>query len=217
MENRMDMFVLDRNNLLFTIGRLLERLGHLFQKEITVQHKLLLHSYSYQQTTDYTCGPASLVTLLHYYGFYGDELMIATEMGTRDRSHKNPGTSPQQMVDWLETHGFSVVWGEEATGDREGLRIIRESLINRNPILVEWIDWGGHWALVVGYLSGGKSDGSEDTIILADPAAHYNGNKSGLTYANAERFYSMWFDAFCFEKIMRRTYIIATPRQGQTQ
>src|ERR1700733_10256257 len=97
---------------------------------------------AFQQTTDYTCGPACLLTLMRYYGRTGDELQIAKEA----HCSKDTGTSPQDMAAWLKTHGFKVTWGENGSLD-----MLRANLARGVPTLVEWIDWGGHWVIVVGY------------------------------------------------------------------
>ena len=74
---------------------------------------------TYRQTTNYTCGPAAVMTLLNYYHKIGGkdlnkhtEMRIAGEMGASDK-----GTTPDQVVDWLEGHGFQVDSGMRVTTD----------------------------------------------------------------------------------------------------
>ena len=74
----------------------------------------MLGVQDYQQTTDITCGPAAVMSLLHYYGTLKDsdmnsktELRIAKEMGTNE----DDGTTLKQMAKWLENHGFEVEFG----------------------------------------------------------------------------------------------------------
>ena len=68
----------------------------------------------YQQTTDYTCGPSALVSLVKFYGMPGieenvaTEIRIAKELGTRDLNSSRPGTKPQEMVAWLQKNGFDA-------------------------------------------------------------------------------------------------------------
>ncbi len=64
----------------------------------------MLKINSYQQTIEYTCGPAAVVSLLRYYNRTGDEMTIASEMGTSTTT----GTTPQQMTSWLNLNGFLV-------------------------------------------------------------------------------------------------------------
>jgi hypothetical protein len=165
--------------------------------------RTLLPLRAVQQTTAYTCGPAVLVTLLRNYGRDGDELQIARETGCTP----SKGTSPDQMAKWLREHGFEVEWGENGS-----LAALREQLENGRPTIVEWVDWGGHWVLVVGYDTRGTESPRDDLILLADPADHYDGERDGLTSFNALRFEHMWFDAFLFERPMHKVYITAVPK-----
>jgi len=159
----------------------------------------------FQQTTEYTCGPAVLVTLTRYYGMSVDEMGIAKEVATRPGS----GTHPLAMVKWLRGHGFDVEWGEETAGDGSGMRMIRKNLEAGIPTIVEWIDWGGHYALAVGHDDRGTPSVDDDVIILADPYDRYDEVADGVTHYNAERFYYMWFDARCFDRPMSRVWIKA--------
>ncbi|HVW36045.1 MAG TPA: C39 family peptidase, partial [Pirellulales bacterium] len=151
---------------------------------------VLLPIRAYQQTTSYTCGPASILTLLRHYKRDGDEMRIAREA----KCTAEKGTSPQNMAAWLEAHGFDVNLGEGGT-----LRLLRDNLARGVPTLVEWIDWGGHWVVVVGYDARDPDIPGDDLILFADPADTHDGVKDGLTEFNAARFQAMWFDAFLFE------------------
>ncbi|MCX6285365.1 MAG: C39 family peptidase [Bacteroidetes bacterium] len=157
---------------------------------------------SYQQTTEYTCGPAAVLSLLQYYGRNGDEMTIAKEMGTSTTT----GTSLQQMTDWLQANGFKVTGGEGGS-----LELIRSNLEKKIPTLVEWSDWGGHWVLAVGFDTRNTEDLMDDVIIFADPYDRHDDNKDGIDWFNAQRFYYMWYDALLYGKIMKRIYITATP------
>jgi len=171
----------------------------------TNQGLTILPVRSFQQTTDYTCGPASIVTLLRYYDRVGDELEIADEaMCTPEK-----GTNPDDMVTWLRDHGFDVTWGEHGS-----LNLLRDHLERGVPTLVEWIDYGGHWVLVVGYDTRGTDTPADDVIYFADPADDHDGERDGLTSFNAVRFDAMWFDAFLFDRPMFRVYITARPLDG---
>jgi hypothetical protein len=165
---------------------------------------VMLPLRAYQQTTSYTCGPATLLTLLHYYHRDGDEMKIAEEA----KCSKEKGTTPQNMVAWLESHGFDVKWGEHGS-----LEMLRENLAKGIPTIVEWIDWGGHWVTVVGYDTRGTENPRDDVIYFADPADGIDGMRDGLTSFNARKFNSMWFDAFLFDRPMFKVYIIATPKK----
>ncbi len=164
----------------------------------------LLPLRAYQQTTSYTCGPATLITLLRFYHRDGDEMTIAKEA----KCTPGKGTNPQNMVAWLEGHGFDVKWGEKGT-----LEMLRENLAKGIPTIVEWIDYGGHWVTVVGYDTMGTESPRDDVIYFADPADGVDGTRDGLTSFNARRFNAMWFDAFLFDRPMFKVYITAVPKE----
>jgi hypothetical protein len=160
---------------------------------------------AFQQTTSYTCGPAVLVTLLKYHDRDGDEMIIADQA----RCTPEKGTNPENMVVWLESNGFRVTWGEQGSLD-----LLRSNLEQGVPTLVEWIDYGGHWVLVVGYDTKGTEDLRDDVVVFADPADGHDGERDGLTSFNALRFDAMWFDAFLFDRPMFKVHITAVPIEG---
>ena len=163
---------------------------------------VLLDLKGYQQTTEYTCGPAAVLTLLRYYKRNGDEMQLAREMITSSTT----GTTPENMAGWLQGNGFVVAWGENGTLD-----LIRENLARKVPTLIEWSDWGGHWVVAVGYDTRNTASLADDVIIFADPYDRHDDLEDGINWFNAERFYYMWYDARLFGKMMYRIYITATP------
>lgn len=174
----------------------------------------------YQQTTDYTCGPAAVMSLLHWYQLLSDaemnhdtEMRLAREMGTGGLGHENPGTPPQLIEAWLKNNGFEVTLGYDGT-----LEMLRENLARGIPTLVEWIDWGGHWVVVTGYYAASESPApGVDSIFFADPAVQWttDNNPDGISSFNAWRFRDMWFDAKYLDpgKLVNNVYIIAVPRR----
>jgi hypothetical protein len=163
----------------------------------------------YQQVLDYTCGPSAVMSLLHYYKKLSDEQMnattekkIADEMGSTELH----GTNEKQIVNWLNRHGFRAESYHDGSIEK-----IRKYLTSGKPVLVDWIDWGGHWAATAGYSSpmAKHNDIEEDTIFFADSAANFDHitTKDGITWFNAKRFSLMWFNS----NLTQNIYIIATP------
>ncbi|SMC97619.1 peptidase C39 family protein [Sporomusa malonica] len=193
-----------------------------YYEMIPNQYYLSLGVKGYQQTTDYTCGPAAVMSLLHWYKVLNDqsmnqatEMLIAKEMGTGDIDSKYPGTTPQQMESWLKKNGFEVRLGYNGT-----LEMLRENLKQGIPTLIEWIDWGGHWVVVTGYYAAYESpEKGVDTIFFADPAVHWTtvNNPDGISSFNAWRFRDMWFDAQYIKPghLVKNIYIVAVPRKTQ--
>lgn len=105
-----------------------------------------LNCRSYHQTTNYTCGPAAVMSLMHYYGMLSDkemnqvtELRIAREMQTEESS----GTTQSQMETWLRDHGFKVVSGQRVT-----TAMLMSNIDQGIPIIVATAK---HWTLAKGY------------------------------------------------------------------
>lgn len=161
----------------------------------------LLNVISYQQTEEYTCGPSAVMSLLNYHNVIKTsdlnkqtELRIAKEMGTSLKV----GTSPKQIEEWCLRQGFDVNSSIDGTIDQ-----LKQNIHAQIPTLVEWIDWGGHWALVIGYY--------ENLILLADPISKEScfNSINGIICVTEDRFESMWFDAQYFKpgQIVRGIHI----------
>jgi hypothetical protein len=172
---------------------------------------------AYQQTTDYTCGPATLLTLANH--FYPDdypkskniEMQIAQEAGTRDMTHDFPGTKPDEMLQWLNNHDFKATLTFEKTGDGTALLKLKGYIEGGTPVIVEWSDWGGHWVIAIGYDTRNTEELLDDIIIFADPYDHHDDAADGYSFFNAVRFYWMWYDALFFGELTSRTMIVAMP------
>ena len=164
-----------------------------------------------QQVTDYTCGPASAMTVMSYYGVpveRGDaeELRLALEMNTSP----DVGTNPVQIATWFNHHGWNATWG--TNGTRE---MLLSDLKAGIPTMVEWVIWGGHWVTVVGYDTRGTESVWDDVIIFADSSDCADDRVDGITYFNYGEFDAMWFDAHYFPEEMRnRAWVVAVPGPG---
>jgi hypothetical protein len=170
----------------------------------------MLKISGYQQTVDYSCAPAAVMSLLHYYGKlskvemnHATELKIAKEMRTSIKY----GTSEQQLLNWLNKHGFEAKLGYNGT-----LSLLEKNLNKGIFTLVDWFDWGGHWVIVAGYNKVGKTpEQNKDTLFFADSAVSLDNVKylNGLSTINPERFKYMWFNS----KLVKGIYISVRPRR----
>ena len=168
-----------------------------------------LKSYR-QQMTNYSCGAVSAMTVMSWYGnpvnnTDADEERVAREM-YYNVSEKT-GINPEQITAWFNRQGMNATWG--TGGTRE---MLRENLKNNIPTMVEWIDWGGHWVVVVGYDTRGTETVWDDVIIFADSVDCHDDRVDGITYFNYGEFDAMWFDSHYFpEKMRDRAYVVAVP------
>ena len=183
-------------------------------------NRVLLSAYSYQQTTNYTCGPAVIMSLMQHYGKLSTadmnrktEMQLASEMGTTA-----DGTSQTSMVDWLSNHGFSVQSGQDVSID-----MLMANLRQHIPTIIVWNDWGGHALLVVGYYQqGATTDNDKDVIFFVDPSSRSdivanNQTVYGIGTASPNQLTFNQFNARYFFNPSHTAvglYIVATPKSG---
>lgn len=194
---------------------------------------------TYQQTTEYTCGPASaLMVLYHYANNDWDELRIAEIMQTsKDLDGDNLetpgeanergewGTSTTGMVKFFTEIGWKVTSSLSEANPDDGYTFaeqaeftewVIDNLKHNIPIMVEWIDWLGHWQVIIGYDTMGTETLSDDVLIFADPYDTSDHLQDGYYLFNAERFFYMWADAFILpETQMYQQWVIATPQEKE--
>jgi len=163
-----------------------------------------------QQVTNYSCGAVAAMTVLSYYGkpasnTDAEEILIAHEINP-DVSDKT-GVNPAQLASWFNRNGWNATW--KTGGSRQ---MLLDNLKAGVPTIVEWIDWGGHWVVVVGYDTRGTENIWDDVILFADSVDCHDDRVDGITYANYGQFDAMWFDAHYFPANMsNRAYVVAVP------
>jgi hypothetical protein len=168
---------------------------------------LLEHYKTYQQTTDYTCGPAAALTVVtHFKGApLDDELKMARIMGTGKPTSFCPGTNTRSMSKYFEQLGWTVhssmTDSKLTPQDFPGFKkFVLGNLQRKVPIMVENVDWGGHWRVIIGYDDLGDKQDGNDVLIMADPSDTTDHLQDGYGIVPAERFFHMWFDAHLFNK-----------------
>lgn len=179
----------------------------------TGSRTMITHYPSYQQTTEYTCGPAAALTVLYYYGNHDfDEAGLAKAMKTQDTI----GTNLLNMVNFFKGIGWNVRTGlGSVTFDTyDAFReFVQDSLREGSPIIVENVDWGGHWRVIIGYDTMGTESSLDDVLILMDPYDTCDHKQDGYVVENGEKFYSMWFDHSMLPKKQRnQPWLIAQPK-----
>ena len=158
---------------------------------------------AYHQSTNYTCGPASIMTVMRYYKKLGanelskeTEMRIANEMGAE--SGLRGGTTSSQMVDWLTNHGFSVQSGKNITTDM--------LMDNIKKGVLTIVSYDNHWIVAKGYNVASKSPSKQDEIIFADSCC-------GISVIARDVIDNTWQDAHLQHShcSVNGDYIIATP------
>lgn len=159
-----------------------------------------------QQSSEWSCGPAAALMVLDWYGkagSYTEESLAAFRHQPADVHvaafpDGYPGTTLKQMEDiWNKVDGFT--WEDTLSYIKEGKPLTPESIQQElkagHPILVCWIDWGGHWQVIIGYDNMGTENTLDDVLIVADSYDVTDHNQDGYGIYPASRFFST-FDMY---------------------
>lgn len=154
---------------------------------------ILSHYETYQQTTEYSCGSAAALMVLNYYGIDGyDELEICKLVGTDPER----GTTLEGLRDFLESLGFRLDYHADADLRFQSLKECEEYLIESidrgAPVLVEWIDWYGHWQTIIGIDTCETENLFDDVLIMADSLDITDHYQDGYYVVPFARFFCMW-------------------------
>ncbi len=167
-----------------------------------------------QQTTGYTCGPAAALMVVEYLNGASlhSEMEIAKIMGTSNYS----GTDVKGILRYFQKLGWQI----HSSADTESpsnyaafIDFIKNNLKNNTPILVENVEWGGHWRAIIGYDTMNTPYTGDDVLIMADPFDTADHLQDGYNIVPAEKFFYMWFDAQLFNSNERqRPWVTAVPK-----
>ena len=185
-----------------------------YEAKNTSTRIILTHYPTYQQTRENTCGPAAGLTVLYYYGVHDyTEESLAREMKTKPYPI---GTNPKDMLAFFERLGWETESSlthsrfEEYDNFRD---FVRKNLSAGVPIMVENVEWGGHWRVIIGYDDLGTDSTLDDVLIMVDPYDTCDHMQDGYTVNNGEKFFSMWFDHSMLPEDQReQPFIIARPK-----
>ncbi len=107
------------------------------------------------QSKPFTCGAAAVATVLRFLGKESNEYQCTEAL----KPSPVVGITWWPMVKYLRKRGVKARgWAHYSTDQL--IQNARQS----TPTLVEWLDWGGHWVVCVGY------EPKTDALVFADPA-----------------------------------------------
>lgn len=179
------------------------------------EHLLLLERFpTVQQTTGYTCGPAAANMVVRY--FLGKELDSEIEVAKVMETSTTSGTNTKGMANYFTKIGWEV---RSSIGYRtpdsydDFLEFVSANLKKNTPIIVENVEWGGHWRVIIGYDTMGTKHTGDDVLLMADPFDTSDHLQDGYCVESAERFFYMWFDHQLFPRSeQKRQWVTAKPR-----
>ena len=174
---------------------------------------ILTNFATYQQTTEYTCGPSSAHMVINWFGGdieKYDEMTIAEITGCKP----DTGVLTSGLVKVFDEMGWDYVANEDGDYYYETLEAFEADVIKNIdagvPIIIGWMDWAGHWEVIVGIDTMQEDNPSDDVLIVADPYDTSDHYQDGYYVVPAERFYYMWNDIFPGDGLAQ-AFIIAQP------
>lgn len=175
---------------------------------------ILLEKFkTHQQRSGYTCGPAACAMVIEYFTKERqDEFAMGKVMGTNNTN----GTRIKGMVKYFKQIGWQVESSEDFdTPSTYGdfLVFVDKHLKDNTPVIVENVEWGGHYRVIIGHDTMGTKHEGDDVLIMADPFDTCDHIQDGYVIVNAEKFFYMWFDHMLFpKKEQNKPWIVAKPR-----
>ncbi len=92
-----------------------------------------------------------------------------------------------------ENKADTEAWVEDAK-DSYFVKWLTGHLNAGRPIMVEWVDWDGHWQAIIGYDNNGTPSIGDDVLIFADPYDTSDHWQDGYYFYPLERWFYMWHD-----------------------
>lgn len=169
---------------------------------------LLDHFKTYQQTSERSCGAASVLMVLNYLtGEAPGEDTLDKEMDIRYldnvREDGSYGATTASVAEALRKRGFEVQTSAD-TQDEDGYsfhseqdlaQFMTDQLKAGHPVLMENVEWGGHWMVLIGYDNMGTPDIMlDDVVVFADSYDTSDHCQDGYHTMSFERYVSQWFD-----------------------
>ena len=173
--------------------------------------KILENFKTFQQTTEVTCGPASLIMVLEHYGMYdgqGDRKLYELRA-----NKERPESMLKDLINMLESLGE---WEIYSTYDLEDpnhvpLDLIVNALKENKPVIIGDSEWGGHWRVIIGYDDMGDDNPANDVLIVADSYDVTDHNQDGYCVVSFERLYYGWINVYDPD-FSRNLFLIAAPK-----
>jgi FMN-dependent NADH-azoreductase len=170
---------------------------------------------TYQQTTEYTCGAASALMVLNWFGRKQyHEKAVAGLLET----HQTKGSCVENVADLFDLIGWNVDSHASTHRRFQTVEAAEQAIIgyiDRGiPIMVDWVDWAGHWQVLIGIDTCGTDNPYDDVLIFADPYDVTDHKQDGYYTYPLGRFFGMWREGPCAGKTepYQQPFVAAWPK-----
>lgn len=175
---------------------------------------ILSHFETYQQMTEYTCGAACALMVLNWFGQkrYHEQVV-----GQLIESMPGRGTTVENLADLFDLIGWKVESHADTKLKFDTLEKFEKTIIDYIdqgiPIMVDWVDWAGHWQVIIGIDTCGTDTPYDDVLIFADPYDITDHYQDGYYIFPLSRFFGMWREGPCAgkEHPYNQPFVVAYP------
>lgn len=156
---------------------------------------------TYQQTTEYTCGAASALMVLNWFG---QEQYHEKAVAGLLETHQTKGSCVENVADLFDLIGWNVDSHASTHRRFQTIEAAEQAIIDYIdrgvPIMVDWVDWAGHWQVLIGIDTCGTDNPYDDVLIFADPYDVTDHKQDGYYTYPLGRFFGMWREGPCAGK-----------------
>ncbi|MBP1736571.1 MAG: Ig-like surface protein [Oscillospiraceae bacterium] len=199
-----------------------------FYNMVSNDHLTMLTGFqTTQQTTEWTCGLASALMNMEWFGKNDDNNLTeidlaamrqngqegATTVNGLEEVFSNLNTSYGQDWAWFTMRDLDEdlgIGGHYLSAGAADNGLIPYLLSQGIPMMIGWDEWGGHWQVVVGYDDMGTDTTQDDVLILADPYDTTDHDQDGYVIESFERLVYGWDASFDEEY----AFVVAFPEAG---
>lgn len=179
---------------------------------------------TYLQTTGWTCGTASIATVLEWYGVRDglNDMDLAALRGPSEDDGFARGTEISEMeaiFNKLTELGITGEWKITSSDQEKNAELlfdpewIQEELAAGHPIIAGWNSYGWHYQTIIGYDNMGTEDTLDDVLIVMDPYDTTDHNNNGYAIESYERLaYGVWTSPY--SGIAGTKFITVAPKEG---
>lgn len=178
---------------------------------------ILSHFETYQQTTEYTCGAACALMVLNWFGQKQYHELV---VGQLIESRPGRGSTVENLADFFDLIGWNVECHTDTKLKFNTLEQFEKAIIDHIdrgiPIMVDWVDWAGHWQVIIGIDTCGTDTPYDDVLIFADPYDITDHFQDGYYIFPLSRFFGMWREGPCAEKERpySQPFVVAYPPES---
>ena len=116
------------------------------------------------------------------------------------------------LIGWNVEHHASTQLRFDSAESLE--KSVVETIDRGIPIMVDWVDWAGHWQVIIGIDTCGSDTPYDDVLIFADPYDVTDHFQDGYYIFPLSRFFGMWQEGPCANKEApyKQPFVIAYPK-----